>query len=136
MKSTVFAMLLLAFIAGLILLQGDFHSDTPFESLSKAEMLTTQGAGDCNNIASVISTREGSYCGPHRCRSSWSGSVKQSASTYEECSDSTTWALHCTGWSHDDTQNCAVRYHYYLPGCIGWSNTVDVPRFDIEWTSC
>lgn len=136
MKLTVFATFILVLMIGFTIVQMNGNTETPFQALSETEMLTTQGAGGCTNVASTISIGEGTYCGDHKCQPWGFGlSMKQSASTYSTCAGET-WILDCIGYSDNNTQTCAVRYHYYLPNCWGWSNTVDVPIFDVVWTSC
>lgn len=134
MKSTVFAILLLAFIAALTLLPGEPKTDTPFQALSETEMLATQGAGSCTNVATTVDI-SGGYCGDQPCNSYWIGSVKQSKGSYSSCAGET-WLGDCIGWSNTKLQTCATRYHYYLPWCIGWPNVTSVPYFDVEVVTC
>ena len=125
MKLTVFAILLLALMGGLILVQIDSNAKTPFETLSGAEMLATQGAGLCEEWG-YTEDDWGDPCGDTDCRNHWWYSVKREGKQYALCGiDSTT--RHCDyDWKHKQT--CAVKIVYVGPSCIGPSKSINLTK--------
>lgn len=72
MKWPVFALVLLALMVGITMVQVDSNTESRFQPLNEAEMLTTQGAGDCEKTILWFAGDPG--CSSIGCETSWSGS--------------------------------------------------------------
>jgi len=132
MKLTFYAILILALIAGLALLQVDSNTDTPFQALSQTEMLATRGAGTCETYRPVYPS-SGS-CASSDCETSWNGSgwssSKRSGGGHAVCGEESS-STDCFT-SDEYNQQCAEQYDYVGPYCISWFRTGYITRI---WTN-
>jgi len=132
MKLTFYAILILALIAGLALLQVDSNTDTPFQALSQTEMLATRGAGTCETYRPVYPS-SGS-CSSSDCATSWNGSgwssSTRSGGGHAVCGEESS-STDCFT-SDEYNQQCAEQYDYVGPYCISWFRTGYITRI---WTN-
>ena len=121
MKLTVFAFFILAFMIGLTMVQVDSNTGTPFETLSKAEMQTTEGAGTCEEV--VVNWDPDAGCEETFCEREWKwnrwNAYDVDASLFGVCGLSYTQKRHCYK-TDDKGQECAVKWKYASPFCIDW----------------
>ena len=131
MKSTFFAILVLVLMIGLTLVEMNANTQTPFQALSEAEMLTTQGAGACEREKTEFVNA--GHCASIACETWWNGlgwsSKRMSGGSKIICGTRST-IKDCfeTG---ENNQLCAEGAQYYGPYCQAWFQTNIVLR---AWT--
>lgn len=120
MKWPVFALVLLALLVAITRVQVDSNTEYPLHPMSEAEMLTTQGAGDCQRT--ILWFADDSGCSSTGCETYWSGngwvSKKRNRFSYGVCGGSSS-NTRCYK-TNDRGQDCAVEWRYVGPYCQSW----------------
>lgn len=133
MKITVYTLVILSLIGGLTLLSVNSNTDTelPYQSLSEAEMLTTQGTWSVSNCEEVSLVGEfdvgrWDFCKTKDCTTIWNGRVhasyKQFGGPYRWCNGKVNPNKDCriASTEAEGTQSCGHRQEYWGGYCISW----------------
>ncbi len=137
MKVIVCTLVFLFLIGGLTLMHVDSNTELPFQSLSAVEMLTTQGAGQCEKVDTFLNGGpKAAECSTKDCWFEWNGkgwsSFKRMALGYDWCNKTFDANKDCITYTHHrdvdeenpplliGTQDCAFLQEYWGAYCIGW----------------
>ena len=123
MKSTIFAILVFVLMIGLTLIKMNANTETPFQALSAAEILTTQGAGSCEDWG-IYESEWGEPCGDSDCRDHWWYSVSREGKEYRYCGVAAS-DRDCRMVAANK-QTCAIKRVHLGPGCIAPPRSINL----------
>ena len=115
MKLTVCATLLLLLMAGLTLIQATSNTDAAFQALSKAEMLATQGAGQC-----AVMVDDPDRCPSTTCRSNDTGSYRDYGGSHPVCGDYGSSDDRDCYYGQRNSECGYTQWYMTSWGCISW----------------
>ena len=117
MKWTIGSLVLLALVVGLAMVQVDSNTESRFQPLNEAEMLTTRGAN--TPCADYIIVNWSGSCYSSGCVTSPGGAYQQYASRHAICgAQGSSSSRDCKTGTYN--QECGHTRHYESSWCISW----------------